>query len=333
MQICPLSKQYEYVCCNCGDIIGPSDVEFNGLPDSEAFVDNLRNKDIEASSRLTGRIRNETNSSGRDKQIYRKKILADARKTVQKLVKDTNSVEEIMTMLERALDNLRRTSSAGKSALIGSSIYIISKKNDLGITICDICKSLDIKLKSFNKSLRHIKHTDPQDFDSKSDIYEGCIKSIMRKPVLNSLEPTGKYMMEKKIKLILLISEKMNAYSQRSPQCIVPAATYLAWKSTNMFETLGTEHDGVKRELLKSDISFTKFCVLIDVKKTNRMSSLTTELTSLIMKLAIPFCNIEKRKDLNYLLDCIIENSPALLEEHLTIKANSEGKFEKTVLV
>lgn len=374
----------ERICTNCGDV--QEEFADEGrlciLADNEAIVDSYRNKNYEANQRLTGRIRGETNSSETKKVISREKLLDDMRRVVKQLVKHPSAVDETMELVDSTFQAHKgRLLNNKKLGLVGACIYYLSAKHQLGISLTDICKTMSIRMKIISICLKQVRQLVPQ-----FEYERPNIKDLVRKYIdelatkhydLNSLEqisPTkgGPSVMPKQLKplidnkdrivlmnrvmLLIKLFEAMHPYNQPTPQSLIIAVIYHAWRSLDTFKMIAVNlgsriHSGVskpemqmnvnndfednrfhpKTTQVKHSINFERFCQVCNLKYSSNGYKIVSKLQSSLLMLGRHLGDVNKINLPWYLKD-IIENSPHLIQEHMraeVIPENSERKAAK----
>lgn len=335
------------------------------VPDGDAMLDTYRNKDYEAQHRLTCRIRGETNNAATRRQIGRKRLMDDMRKVVKQLIKHAAAVDETMELIESTVKAYQgRLLNSKKIGLVGACIYYLSAKHQLGISIGDICKSLGIKMKIISISLKQVKELCPnfeyerpdikdlvrkyvdemanKCFDSASLRLGSPIKvcTSSRSESLESIpliDNKDKIVLQNRVMLLLDLFEAMHPYNQPSPQSMITAVIYHAWRSLDTFKLLAVnlrnqnislpgseetlddvEHQQIDRKVIraKHSLSFEKFCQLCNLKYSSNGYKIVSKLQSSLLQLGRHLGDVNKI-NLPWFLKDIIENSPHLIQEHM----------------
>lgn len=369
----------EKVCMTCGEVQDDfmDDGRLCMLPDNEAVIDSCRNKSFEANQRLTGRIRGETNDADTRRQICREKLITDMRRLVKQLIKHPSAVEETMGLIEATFRAYKsRLLSSKKLGLVGACVYYLSAKHQLGISLATICKAIGIKMKVISVCLKlvrqlcpefeferpNIKHMvnkfiddlstkvyDPSSLENHSPI-KGRL-SVEHRPVQPLLEAKDRVVLQNRVMLLIDLFEAMHPYNQPTPQSLIGAVTYHAWKSLDTFKLLALnlsseiqhisgqtsttsdliddsdEHQRRKNAIkVKHSISYEKFCQLCNIKYSSNGHRIVSKLQSSLLMLGRPLGDVNKINLPWYLKD-IIENSPDLIKEHMrseTVKPSSK---------
>lgn len=359
------SETCDRVCTNCGDVQEEFTNEANlcNIPDNEAVVDNLRNKDYEAHLRLNPRIRAETNSSGTRRKLGQQRTINDMRNIVKRLIKNARAVDESMELINCAFKaHDGRLISSKKYGIVGACIYYQSAKHQLGLSLVDICKALNVKLKVINVCLKKVKQLCPNfeyerpnikdlvcrivdDLSNKS--YDTMILQAQdsanqeAKQSIPILEAKDRTVLQDRVMLLIDLYEAMHPYTQPTPQSLITAVVYHAWRSLDTFKTIAVslrdninrlsnqsflDNSATKAEdtainqgslQLKRSISFEKFCQICDLKYSSNGHKIVSKLQSSLLLLGRHLGDVNKINLPWYLKD-IIENSPLLIREHKT---------------
>lgn len=365
----------EKICMTCGEV--QDDYMDEGrlciLPDNEAVVDSYRNKKYEASQRLTNRIRGETNDAGARRQICREKLLADMRRLVKQLIKHPAAMEETMSLIESTFRaHQGRLLSSRKLGLVGACIYYLSAKHQLGISLAAICKAVDIKMKVINVCLKLVRQLCPEfEFerpnrkdmvnkfidDLSTKVYDPASleshnpieghPSAEQKAIQPLLDSKDRIVLENRVMLLIDLFEAMYPYNQPTPQSLISAVTYHAWRSLDTFKLLALnlsseiqnisgqssrrnpsddsdEQQKRKNAIkVKHSISFEKFCQLCNIKYSSNGHRIVSKLQSSLLMLGRPLGDVNKINLPWYLKD-IIENSPDLIKEHMRSETSNK---------
>lgn len=358
------NENSDKVCTNCGDVQEEFTNEANlcSMPDNDAVNDNYRNKDYEAHLRLNPRIRAETNSSETRKKIYQQKTINDMRNIIKKLIKNPRAVDETMDLISsvfRAHDG--RLINSKKFGIVGACIYYQSAKHQLGLSLIDICKELNVKLKVINVCLKKVKQLCPNfeyERPNIKDLVSRIIDDLSNKnydtslfisqadedqeikqsiPILESKDRT---VLHDRVMLLIDLYEAMHPYTQPTPQSLITAVIYHAWRSLDTFKCLAgslkndldwlsnkssstptvkhNEETPSQRSLLvKRSVSYEKFCQICELKYSSNGHKIVNKLQSSLLLLGRHLGDVNKINLPWYLKD-IIENSPLLIREHRT---------------
>lgn len=250
------------VCMNCGDVQEELINEANlcTIPDNETAKDKYRNKEYEANYRLNPRLRTETNSSATRKKICLQRTMNDMRAVVKKLIKDPKAVDETLELLDCAFKaHQGRLINSMKYGILGACIYYQSAKHQLGLSLVDICKVLDVKLRIINICLRKVKQLCPNfeyerpnikdligrlidDLSNKSydatmlqPLDSGSPETLQSLPVIEAKDRT---VLHNRIMLLIDLYEAMHPFTQPAPQSLITAVVYHAWRSLDTFKTI-----------------------------------------------------------------------------------------------
>lgn len=339
------------------------------LPDNEAIVDNFRNKTFEAQDRLTNRIRGETNTNDVKRRISREKLVGEARRIVKQLIKHPSAVDETMDLVESTFKAYKsRLLASKKFGFIGACIYYLSAKHQLGISLTDICKAINIKMRVISICLKQVRQLCPE-FE-----YERAnIKDLVKKHIdelatkhydlsaLDTASPSkndsshvnstvelqtlidskDRHVLESRVMLLIDLFEAMHPYNQPTPQSLIIAVVYHAWKSLDTFKKIAVnlsaglsslnnpghsaeqysriqvDDQPNKRSIrAKHSISYEKFCHICDLKYSSNGHKIVNKLQSSLLMLGKYLGDVNKINLPWYLKD-IIENSPHLIKEHI----------------
>ena len=363
----------ERICTNCGDV----QEEFPGdpgdlcmIPDGDAAVDNFRNKNYEATERLTDRIRGETNSADTRRHISREKLLDEMRRVVKQLIKHPNAVDETMDLISSTLKAYSgRLLTSKKQGFAGACIYYMSAKHQLGISLTDICKTLNIRMKVINVCLKQVRSSCPdfeyerpnikdlvkkfiddmatQQFDTNTNAEDSQIQADSLYQTKRSksscylIDHQDKSVLQDRVMLLIDLFESMHPYNQPTPQRLISAVTYHAWRSLDTFKMIAlnlkstiqgnssmqdssfTEHPGRLTNdqphngatIAKHSISFERFCQLCNLKYSSNCHKIVSKLQSSLLMLGRHVGDVNK-VNLPMFLKDIIDNSPHLIKEH-----------------
>lgn len=377
----------ERICTGCGDVqeefttTGGHPGNLCMLPDDEAIVDNFRNKNCEANERLTARIRNETNSNDTKRQIGREKLLVEMRRIVKQLIKHPIAVDETVDLIGSIFKaHQGRLLSSKKYGLVGACIYFISAKHQIGISLADICKVLGIKLKVISVCLKQVRDLCP-DFEYERPNIKDLVKKFVDElatkhydlasleaainPQDKSYPPMGeisklttqplidgkdKKVLQDRVILLINLFEAMHPYNQPSPQSMITAVIYHAWRSLDTFKLIAVNlktsmnniirssestkvdstNDSHEQQInrqaitVKHSISYEKFCQLCNLKYSSNGQKIVTKLQSSLLDLGKYLGDVNKI-NLPWFLKDIIENSPHLIQEHMRTEPVARG--------
>lgn len=352
------------VCTNCGDVQEEFTNEANlcSMPDNEALIDNFRNKDYEAHSRLNPRIRGETNNSETKRKICQQKTINDMRNIIKKLIKNPRAVDETMDLISSAFKaHDGRLINSKKFGIVGACIYYQSAKHQLGLSLVDICKELNVKLKVINVCLKKVKQLCPNfeyERPNIKDLVSRIIDDLSNKNYDTSLllpqtddyqeikqsipiiEPKDRTVLQDRVMLLIELYEAMHPYTQPTPQSLITAVVYHAWRSLDTFKCIAgnlknnlnwlsnqssstptsvknAEDTSSQRSLVKRSISYEKFCQICELKYSSNGHKIVNKLQSSLLLLGRHLGDVNKINLPWYLKD-IIENSPLLIREHRT---------------
>lgn len=358
----------ERICTNCGDV--QEELAEDGrlciLADNEAIADSYRNKSYEANQRLTGRIRGETNSADTKRMISREKLLDDMRRVVKQLIKHPSAVDETMDLINSTLlAHKGRLLSNKKLGLVGACVYYLSAKHQLGISLTDICKTMNIKMKVISVCLKQVRQLVPQfeyERPNMKDLVKKYIDELATKQFdssyLGQMSPTkggraripkepqplidnkDRIVLLNRVMLLIELFEAMHPYNQPTPQSLIVAVIYHAWRSLDTFKmialNLGSriqgcvskpesqeDHDNyeddqfhLKGTRVKHSISFERFCQVCSLKYSSNGYKIVSKLQSSLLMLGKHLGDVNKI-NLPWFLKDIIENSPHLIQEHM----------------
>lgn len=362
---------FERVCTNCGEV--QDDLVDEGqlcmLPDNDAIEDNLRNKNYESNQRLTFRIRGEGNDAAGRRRINREKLLDESLKLVKQLIKDPSAIEETMDLIGATFAGHEgRLIHSRKIGLVGACIYYLGAKHQLGISLFDICKTLGVKMKVMNVCLKQVKSLCP-DFEYErpnikdlvkkfidqlatkhydlSNVEDNVDPSQTSEQTGSKLQPlitqTDKYVLYNRVILLIDLFEAMHPFSQPTPQCLILAVVYHAWKSLDTFKMIAinlsskiqsslseptaessvsgqqstSEKKAYKTFRIKHSISYERFCSICNIRYSKNGYRIVSKLQSSLLMLG-QFLGDVNKVNLPWFLKDIIENSPHLIQEHLS---------------
>lgn len=380
----------ERICTNCGDV--QDELADEGrlcmLPDNEAVIDNFRNKNYDANERLTGRIRGETNSADAKRQVCREKLLDDMRRIVKQLIKHPSAVDETMDLINSTLQAYQgRLLHSKKLGLVGACIYYLSAKHQLGISLTDISKVINVKMKVINICLKQVRQLCP-----KFEYERPNIKDLVKKHIdqmatkyydLSSIDVTSpikgqsssggtnssngdshlepqplidnkdRVVLQNRVMLLIELFEAMHPYNQPTPQSLITAVIYHAWRSLDTFKMIAlnlsssisasipghgnssdeqsalelSDEQQLRRRAIKvkHSISFEKFCQICDLKRSSSGYKIVSKLQSSMLMLGRHLGDVNKINLPWYLKD-IIENSPHLIQEHMRTELKPKNK-------
>lgn len=360
----------ERICTNCGDVQDELVDEHRlcMVPDQEAQNDTYRNKNQESNERLNGRIRNETNDAQTRKRISREKMLDESKRMVKQLIKHPDAVSETMELVNITLNSYQgRLMQSKRQGLVAACIYYLSSKHQLGITLADICKIWGIKMKVMSASLKQVKHLCPNyeyerpnirdlvnkfvdqlesrqyDLTSPTDSNVESDQDVAKQPLL---DPKDKTVLTNRVMLLIDLYEAMYPFNQPTPQSLITAVVYHAWRSLDTFRMIAvnlstnmrqlssaltgnkdkaimdnettdatdlTENNGIQ---VKHKISYEKFCHICDIKFSKNGYKVVRKVQNSLLILGKCFGDINKLNLPWYLKD-IIDNSAHLIQEHM----------------
>lgn len=358
-------ESFERICTNCGEVQDElvDEGQLCMLPDNDAVEDNFRNKDYEAQQRLTSRIRGETNDTATRRRISREKLLGESSRIVKQFMKQPGAVDETMDLIRSTFAaHEGRLINSKKLGLIGACIYYLSAKHQLGISLADICRTLGIKMKMMTVCLKQVKSLCP-DFEYErpniKDLVKKFIDELTTKnydletpdnadettptssntvsnkspPLIN---PNDKYVLYNRVMLLIDLFEEMHPYSQPTPQCLITAVVYHAWRSLDTFKMIAVnlssrisslpsgktvesteQHTDKKEFRTKHTVSYEKFCQICNIKYSKNGYKIVSKLQSSLLMLGKCLGDVNKI-NLPWFLKDIIENSPHLIQEHLS---------------
>lgn len=375
---------HERVCTTCGQVqeeLPGDDNHLTMLSDHQTVIDNLGSKAFDNGGRLNNRIRGETQSADSRRRICKAKILDEMRRIVKKLIKEPSTVEETMELMNATFQAYRkRMLSDKKNGLVGACIYYLSAKHQLGISLTDICKVLGIKMKVINVCLKEVKALCPNfeyerlnikdlvrkfvdriasknydlphhDATTSSQVDPEVCKARIKANVQPLISNKDKKVLEDRVMLLLDLFEAMHPYKQPSPQSLITAVIYHAWKSLDTFKAIAlnlkqTIHDLEGSEsppplvvadeeldptptAAKHSIGYEKFCEMCNLKYSSNGHKIVTKLQSSLLVLGRHLGNVNKINLPWYLKD-IIENSPHLIKEHKRSEPVAPSKTPET---
>lgn len=371
----------ERICTNCGDVQEEFDNGSNEaiidpgclcmLPDNNTIEENHRNKKFEANQRLTARIRGETNNAETKRKISREKLMDDMRKLVKLLIKHASAVDETMDLINSTLNAYKgRLLTSKKLGLVGACIYYLSAKHQLGISLNDICKVMNIRLKVISVCLKQVKQLSPKFEYERPNLKDLVAKYINELAIkhydANSMETNiidnnstsnttsttktipefrplidskDRIVLQNRVMLLIDLFEAMHPYNQPTPQSLITAVVYHAWRSLDTFKMIAInlssninnishtnsrsndddyEEQQVNRKAIKvkHSISFEKFCNICNVKYSSNGYKIVSKLQSSLLMLGRHLGDVNKI-NLPWFLKDIIENSPHLIQEHM----------------
>lgn len=368
----------ERVCTYCGDVQDEliDEGRLCMVPDHETSLENIRNKDFESKQRLTSRIRGEANDAQSRKRISREKMIDDSRRMVKQLIKHPDAVFEAMDLIKSCLDAYQgRLMQSKRQGLVGACIYYLSSKHQLGITLADICKTWDIKMKRMTASLKQVKQLCPNyEYERPNirDLVNKFIDQLETKKfdpitMTNSnqgvefpntirdgidanrnqslLDPNDKTVLTNRVMLLINLFEAMHPFNQPTPQSLITAVVYHAWRSLDTFRMIAVNLSTNMRKLssaiigqgrtqcqdshdkqipsdelteirVKHSISYEKFCQICDIKYSKNGYKIVRKVQTSLLMLGKCFGDVNKG-NLPWFLKDIIDNSAHLVQEHL----------------
>lgn len=365
------------MCTTCGEVqeeIPGDEGCLRMLSDHQTVLDNLGSKEFDMGNRLNNRIRGETQSSDSRRRICKAKVLDEMRKIVKQMIKEPSAIDETMDLMNSTFQAYsKRMLTPKKNGLAGACIYYLSAKHQLGISLTDICKALDIRMKVINICLKEVKtlcpdfeyerpnirdlvrkfvdrmatkHYDATTRDSSTTTNDNLQQHSKVKPETQPLiAGKDKKVLENRVMLLLDLFEAMHPYKQPSPQSLISAVIYHAWKSLDTFKAIASNLERSIQDLdrsesppalivadddinqirmtVKHSIGYEKFCELCNLKYSSNGHKIVTKLQSSLLVLGRHIGDVNKLNLPWYLKD-IIENSPHLIKEHKrTVPSNS----------
>lgn len=357
----------ERICINCGEVQDEliDEGQLCMLPDNEAIEDNFRNKNYEATQRLTNRIRGEANDSAARRRISREKLLDDSRRVVKQLMKEPRALDETMDLVKSAFAaHEGRLINSKRLGLVGACIYYLSAKHQLGISLADICKTVGIKMKIMSVCLKQVKslcpnfeyerpnirdqvkkfiddlttkHYDLSSLDNNElenySTSAGSSKSCNQPQTL--INSSDRLVLYNRVMLLIDVFEVMHPYSQPTPQCLITAVVYHAWRSLDTFKMIAKnlcsraqvistgkaveqneQYHERKNVRIQHSVSYDKFCHICGIKYSKNGHKIVSKIQSSLLMLGKCFGDVNK-VNLPWFLKDIIENSPHLIQEHL----------------
>lgn len=356
-----LSVETWLVCMKCGDVQEELIDDLCALSGNETTREKGRVKSYEAYERLTGRIRNETNSAETRRQICRAKVLNDMRKAAKQLVKHSSALDETMNLINNTFQLYKgRLLNSKKYGLVGACIYYMSAKYQLGISLADICKSLGIKMKVISSCLKQVRQLCPDNKFARpsiNDLVQRFVDELATKSYVPTSLDTGnllgteiepqplienddRQVLHNRIILLIDLFEAMHPYNGPAPQNMITALLYHAWKSLDTFKIIAInfrspldsrasandnqiQQSNSTQTRYKHKIGFEKFCQICNFKYSPNASSIVSKIQSSLLKLGKYLGDVNKINLPFYLKD-IIENSPHLIQEY----KNNEGGIQ-----
>jgi hypothetical protein len=203
-----------------------------------------------------------------------------------------------------------------------------------------------IASKHYNPASRDLSSTDTH-FSNHGDHLNGPTKKQETQPLIDNKD---KKVLENRVMLLLDLFETMHPYKQPSPQSLVTAVIYHAWKSLDTFKAIASNlkrkiHDldrcdsppalimaedeiNHMRTTAKHSIGYEKFCELCNLKYSSNGHKIVTKLQSSLLVLGRHLGDVNKLNLPWYLKD-IIENSPHLIQEHKRTDSSSQPQTSK----
>lgn len=350
------------------------------LPDNEAVVDNYRDKNFEANDRLTNRIRGETNTSDVKRRISRERLIEEARRIVKQLIKHPSAVDETMDLIQSIFRAYKsRLLASKKLGFIGACIYYLSAKHQLGISLTDICKAINIKMRVISICLKQvrqlcpefeyeratikdlvrkhiddlaIKHYDMTTLDIVTPSKNDSLRSKNTSEIQTLIDSKDRFVLENRVMLLIDLFEAMHPYNQPTPQSLITAVVYHAWRSLDTFKTIAVnlsadlslmhnsgnseQHSKTQDEeqvnkksiRVKHSISYEKFCHICNLKYSSNGHKIVSKLQSSLLMLGKYLGDVNKINLPWYLKD-IIENSPHLIQEHMRTETPKNNSIEE----
>lgn len=390
----------ERVCTTCGEVqeeLPGDEGDLRMMPDHQAILDNIGSKEFDTGNRLTNRMRGETQSSETRRRICKAKVLDEMRRVVKQLIKEPSAVDETMDLMSSTFQAYqKRMVAPKKNGLAGACIYYLSAKHQLGISLADICKALDIRMKVINTCLKEVKNLCP-DFEyerpnirdlvrkfvdriasihfdigameastspsaatsqSSGGAFSGCLRGESSKAKSEKktlIDNKDKVVLQNRIMLLLDLFEVMHPYKQPSPQSLITAVIFHAWKSLDTFKAIALnlkqKIDDMERadspgggsliideaddEMLqrtmraKHSIGYEKFCEMCNLKYSSNGHKIVTKLQSSLLALGRHLGDVNKINLPWYLKD-IIDNSPHLIQEHMRLEPSKPSRTKPT---
>lgn len=311
-------ENHEKVCTNCGDV-QENGTNLCSIPDKAASDDNFRNKEYEATQRLPGRIRGEARDASARRQVDRERMLDNMRKSIKLLIKDSSIVDETLALLKEVIESHNgRLLNSKKMGLVGACIYYLGSKHQLGITLIDISKVLGIKLKILNTCLKLVRELCPNFSFERQNIGDMVKKHIDQLSCYPLIETTDKPLLEKRVMLLIDLFEAMHPFSQPTPQILITAVIYHAWRSLDTFKMIATNiADGMQStkniDCTPHHMSYEKFCQICNIKYSSNGYKLVGKIQNTMLMLGKHLGDVNKL-NLSWYLKDIIENSPHLIQ-------------------
>ena len=378
-----ISEGSERVCTNCGGVqedFPGGGVDLCMVPDGETMIDNARSKKYEVHDRLTDRIRGETSGADAKRRISREKLLVEMRRIVKQLVKHPGVVDETMDLVSATLKaHQGRLLSSKKLGLVGACIYHLSAKHQLGISLTDICKVIGIKMKVMSVCLKQVRDLCPN-FEYERPNIKYLVKKFVdlmasrhynlsalsfkspnkreseMQPLIDSKD---KSVLQARVMLLIELFESMHPFNQPTPQSLITAVIYHAWRSLDTFKLIAlnlrselqtieppeapssppsspslpalpsssrsvTNEQQRKVITVKHSISFEKFCQLCSFKYSSNGHKIVSKLQASLLMLGRHLGDVNKL-NLPWFLKDIIENSPHLIQEHMRAEPASSA--------
>lgn len=373
-----VTENHERICISCGDVIEELDVvgRLCSLPDNDTVVDSFRNKGYEANQRLTGRIRNETNCIATKRKINRNRIVDDMRKVVKQFIKHPAAIDETMDLVESTfLSFTGRLLTCKKIGLVGACVYYMSAKHQLGISLHDICNATGIKMKVMSSCLKNVrqlcpdfeyerpnikdlvrkyvdelanKHYDLNSLDISAPTRSGFNHKANRNEIKPLIDPEDRVVLQNRVMLLIDLFEAMHPYNQPSPQSLIVAVIYHAWKSLDTFKMIAVNlsssvHDSPSNEAVtefgddqqisdmamrvKHTISYEKFCHICNLRYSSNGYRIVSKLQSSLLMLGKYLGDVNKI-NLPWFLKDIIDNSAHLIQEHMRSEPSGGEKHD-----
>lgn len=262
----------EQICTDCGEV--QDELVDEGrlciLPDNETIEDAFRNKEIESNDRLTHRIRGEAGDAESRRRITREKLLDESRKIVKQLVKHPAAIDETMDLIKSTFQTYKgRLICTRKLGLIGACIYYLSAKHQLGTTLADVCKTLNIKMKVMTVCLKEVKLLCPN-FEYERPNIRDLVKKFIdqmstkyydlpatdrpgdsqRQPLIDQKD---KVVLQNRVILLIDLFEATHPYNQPTPRSLIAAVVYHAWRSLDTFKMIAIGIQNLSYKTVNSD--------------------------------------------------------------------------------
>jgi len=347
------------------------------------MIDSLRNKKHESYDRLTKRIRGEISSVESRRRAKKDRLMDDMKRAIKRLIKHPCAVEETLDLVNETLDAHKgRLLKAKRYGLVGACIYYLGAKHQLGISLSDICKEFGLKMRVISVCLKQVKELCP-DFEYERPNIRDLVKNFVDRMATRCYDHSAseysttsvrhtdprelksiplidlkdKSVLRDRVMLLLDLFEAMHPYNQPTPQSMISAVIYHAWRSLDTFKLIAfnlrcnlgkqlrtsdpskkfnpTEfftpnHDELAKEscentqlIARHSVSYEKFCQLCDLKYSSNGHKIVSKLQTSLLMLGRHLGNVNKM-NLPWFLEDIIENSLHLIKEHKRYENKSQ---------